>query len=84
MIRYHIDAIFEKCFKVKNASVNLNFSEPLEPTMYRLCKDDNTLNRFQELIPSQFAFLQDQDVEDDQERAESNRESALMVIHWIG
>ena len=52
--------------------------------MYRLCKDDNTLNRFQELIPSQFAFLQDQDVEDDQERAESNRESALMVIHWIG
>ena len=46
LIRFHIDSIFEKCFGVQNAVVSQKFFEPLEPTMYRLCKDDATIERF--------------------------------------
>ena len=58
LIRYHINAVFEKCFGVQDAVVSQKFFEPLEPTMYRLCSDDETIARFQGLVPSEFKFMQ--------------------------
>jgi len=52
LIRYNIEAIFLKCFDVKDAVVSQRFVEPVEPSMYRLCKDDDTIARFKELSPS--------------------------------
>lgn len=46
LIRYHINSVFEKCFGVEDAVVSQKFFEPMEPTMYRLCKDDDTISRF--------------------------------------
>ena len=34
------------------------FVEPMEPSMHRLCKDDDTIARFSELIPESFKFMQ--------------------------
>lgn len=57
LLRFHVDAIFKQCFDVDNATVSQKFYEPLEPTMYRLCKDDDTIARFQELVPKSFRFM---------------------------
>ena len=58
LIRYHINSVFEKCFGVQDAVVSQKFFEPMEPTMYRLCSDDETIARFQELVPVEFKFMQ--------------------------
>ena len=57
LMRYHIEAIFERCFGIQNAIVSQKFYEPLDPTMFRLCSDDDTIARFKELIPAEFNFM---------------------------
>ena len=49
LLRYHINTIFKNCFNVDNAVVTLKFSEPIEPEVFRLLKEDDTVNRFKEL-----------------------------------
>lgn len=97
LIRYHIEPIFEKCFGVKDAIVSQRFFEPLEPTMYRLCQDDATIERFDELIPAELKFNEtpnwpepiaqlntDENAQSEEVRAELARDSALVIIHMIG
>ena len=66
--------------------------------MYRLCSDDATISRFDKLIPTEFSFINfnagDDAVEAQRKAAMSKeekeyweqekRDSALMVVHWIG
>ena len=54
--------------------------------MYRLCKDDQTISRFKELVPKEFDFMSNSNDSANQTDAkrEELRDSALMVIHWIG
>ena len=52
LIRFHIETIFEHCFGVKDAVVSQKFFEPVEPSMQRLCTDDDTVARFSDLIPT--------------------------------
>lgn len=70
LVRYHINAIFKKCFNVDDAVVTQKFSEPLESSMFRLCKDDDTIARFPDLVPEAFKFMMDQ-----QESSEEQKES---------
>jgi hypothetical protein len=58
LIRYHINSIFKNCFGVEDAIVSQKFVEPMESSMHRLCKDDDTIARFSELIPTSFKFMQ--------------------------
>lgn len=46
LIRFHINAIFKQCFDIDNAVVTEKFLEPMEPSLHRLCADDDTINRF--------------------------------------
>ena len=43
LIRYHINEIFEKCFRSKNATVSEEFNEPIDPSLFRLLEDDSTV-----------------------------------------
>ena len=51
LIRYQTNAIFERCFNSKNAVVTEEFNEPIEPSLFRLLEDDNTIERHKDLIP---------------------------------
>ena len=56
LIRYHINSIFDKCFNSKNAVLSEKFNEPIEPSLFRLLQDDDTIERYKELVPQEFAF----------------------------
>lgn len=57
-MRYHINSIFDKCFDSKNAVLAEKFNEPIEPSLFRLLQDDETISRFKNLVPEEFNFYQ--------------------------
>jgi len=62
----------------------------MDASMHRLCADDDTIARFSELVPTSFKFMQNaqpgSEVEgiSEEQRREGARDSALVIIHWIG
>jgi len=66
-VRYHINSIFEACFDIKNAFTDLGFNEHLDPAIFNLLVEDNSIIRYEEdniLIPScqrssHFKFLRE-------------------------
>ena len=96
LVRYHINSIFEACFDIKNAFTELNFKEHLDPAIFNLLQEDNSIIRYEEqdmLIPSSvrspaFKFLTENRKNPLPFRNEEDRESAehscVVVVQWIG
>ena len=57
LIRYHVNSIFEKCFNSKNAVLTEKFNEPIEPSLFRLLQDDETVEKNKDLVPLDFDFF---------------------------
>jgi hypothetical protein len=95
LVRYHINSVFEKCFSSKNAVQAEKFNEPIEPSLFRLIQDDQTVETYKDLVPD-FSFFkakaesaENQEEKKDELRMSEARqtattESALIVVHWIG
>ena len=66
LIRYQTNAIFDKCFNSKNAVLTEEFNEPIEPSLFRLLEDDNTIERHKDLIPQTFEFYNATDANSEQ------------------
>lgn len=55
LVRYHINSIFEACFDQKDAFSELNFKENLDPAIFNLLQEDNSIIKYEEsdyLVPS--------------------------------
>jgi hypothetical protein len=54
LVRFHINSIFEGCFNIKDAFTALDFKEHLDPAIFNLLQEDNTIKKYEEqemLVP---------------------------------
>lgn len=90
LLRKFIPSIWRGCFDSKLATLEIQkkFFEPIERIIFEKLREDNILEYNSVLIPSssQFEFIgpQDQGQQLDFEISEEDKDSAIILIQWIG
>lgn len=90
LLRKFMPSIWRGCFDSKLATLDIQkkFFEPIERIIFEKLREDNILEYNSVLIPSssQFEFIgpQDEGQQLDFEISEEDKDSAIILIQWIG
>jgi len=89
LLRKFMPSIWRTCFNPSMSSkeVTRMFKEPIERTVFEKLREDNIVEYNDVLIPScsQFELLApNSDIELEPELRDTDKESAIVLIHWIG